>query len=58
MLAETTIPYPKHLTVQEAADALRVTPQTIRRMIKAGTLKAKHAGRRIAIKPADLDAVQ
>jgi len=52
-----TIPYPKHLTVQEAADALRVTPQTIRRMIRAGTLKAKHAGRRLAIKPADLDAL-
>jgi excisionase family DNA binding protein len=54
---QATLPYPKHLTVQEAADALRVTPQTIRRMIKDGKLKAKHAGRRLAIKPADLDEV-
>jgi excisionase family DNA binding protein len=53
-----TIPYPEHLTVAEAAKALRVTPLTIRRMIAAKKLKAKHVGTRIRIKPADLDALE
>jgi excisionase family DNA binding protein len=49
------IPYPEHLTVKEAAKALRVAPLTIRRLIKAKKLKAKHVGTRLRINPADLE---
>jgi excisionase family DNA binding protein len=39
----------KFYTVPEAAEALRVTPQTIRAWIKQGRLKAKRIGRPILI---------
>jgi excisionase family DNA binding protein len=52
-----TIPYPEHLTVKEAAKALRVTPLTIRRLIAAKKLKAKHVGTRLRINPIDLEAL-
>jgi excisionase family DNA binding protein len=50
-----TIPYPQFLTVEEVAKALRVVPLTVRRLIKSGKLKASHVGRRVRIRPADLD---
>jgi len=34
---------------------LQVVPLTVRRLIKSGKLKASHVGRRIRIRPADLD---
>lgn len=39
----------KFHTVQTAAEALRVTPQTIRAWIKQGKLKGKRVGRPILI---------
>jgi excisionase family DNA binding protein len=54
---EKTIPYPEHLTVAEAAKALKVTPLTIRRLIAAKKLKAKHVGTRLRIKPSDLEGL-
>lgn len=50
-----TIPYPKFLSVKEAATALGVVPLTVRRLIKAKKLKASHVARRVVIRPADLD---
>lgn len=39
----------KFFTVQETADLLRVTPQTVRAYIKQGKLKGKRIGRPILI---------
>jgi len=39
----------KFYTVQETAETLRVTPQTIRSYIKQGKLKGKRIGRPILI---------
>jgi excisionase family DNA binding protein len=39
----------KFYTIPEVAEALRVTPQTIRAWIKTGRLKAKRIGRPILI---------
>jgi excisionase family DNA binding protein len=50
-----TIPYPQFLTIPQVAKALQVVPLTVRRLIKSGKLKASHVGRRIRIRPADLD---
>jgi excisionase family DNA binding protein len=50
------IPYPKFLTVEEAATSLRVVPLTVRRLIKAKKLKASKIARRVRIRPSDLDA--
>jgi excisionase family DNA binding protein len=42
------------LTVKEAATCAKVSPQTIRRMIKRGDLKIYRAGHQIRIDTADL----
>ncbi len=39
----------KFYTIQEAAEALNVTPQTVRAYIKQGKLKGKRVGRPILI---------
>jgi excisionase family DNA binding protein len=39
----------KFFTVQETAQALRVTPQTIRAYIKQGKIKGKRIGRPVLI---------
>ena len=45
------------LTVREAAEILRVTPETVRRRVRAGDLSACRLGRgAIRIRRADLDA--
>ena len=52
---EVTKPQPlKLLSVLEAADYAKVSPQTVRRWIKAGDLKVYRAGRQIRIDEADL----
>lgn len=49
-------PHPaKCISVDGAAELLGVTPLTIRRMIKAGKLRASHIGRRVVIRLTDLD---
>jgi excisionase family DNA binding protein len=45
----TTIEGLKLYTIPEAADALRVTPQTIRNYLKQGKLKGQRIGRPIFI---------
>ena len=52
----TTIEGVKFYTVQEAAKALRVTPQTIRAYIKRGRLKSQRIGRPILITEKNLRA--
>lgn len=44
------------LTVEQAALALGVEPQTVRKAVYAGALPAEREGRRIRIRPADLRA--
>jgi putative molybdopterin biosynthesis protein len=44
----------KFYTVQETAELLRVTPQTIRSYIKQGKLKGKRIGRPILISEANI----
>jgi excisionase family DNA binding protein len=44
----------KLLSVQEAAGYAKVSPQTVRRWIKAGLLKIYRAGRQIRIDESDL----
>lgn len=39
----------KFYTIQETAEALQVTPQTVRAYIKRGRIKAKRIGRPILI---------
>jgi excisionase family DNA binding protein len=39
----------KFFTIQETAEALRVTPQTVRAYIKRGKLKGQRIGRPILI---------
>lgn len=47
------------LTVQQAADELRVDPSRVRRLIRDGRLKAtRHGARVYMIRRADLDAVR
>lgn len=43
------------LTVQEVADAMRVSRMTVYRLIKAGELPAIRVGRHFRIRGADLD---
>jgi len=50
-----TVPYPQFLTIKDAAKSLGVVPLTIRRLIKAKKLKASLVGRRVRIRPTDLD---
>jgi excisionase family DNA binding protein len=50
----TTIQGVTFYTVQEAAQALDVTPQTVRAYIKDGKLKSKRIGRPILITEKDL----
>jgi excisionase family DNA binding protein len=44
----------KYLTVEEAAETLRVSIVTLRRWLAAGRLSAKRAGRRLLIPSADV----
>lgn len=44
-------------TVNEAAEALKVTPKTVRRMVARGELRAYRVARCIRIKPGDLEKV-
>jgi excisionase family DNA binding protein len=53
---ETTLPYPKHLSVAEVADCMGVVPLTVKRLIKARKLPASKFARRVVIRPSDLDA--
>lgn len=46
------------LTLAEAADYMRVSTQTIRRWIKAGTLAAAKPGKEYRIRREDLDALR
>lgn len=43
MYAETH-PRPPHVTQRQAAEMLRVSPPTVSRMVKAGTLRLNKAG--------------
>lgn len=43
------------LTVEEVASQLRVTTETVRRLIRAGTIKAFRVGRAIRIPTSSLD---
>ncbi len=45
----TTIQDVKFYTVQETAEALQVTPQTVRSYIKQGKIKSQRIGRPILI---------
>lgn len=45
------------LTVEEAAEALRLQPVTIRLWIRKGKLPAYHAGRRLLLRRADVAAL-
>jgi len=45
------------LTVEEAAEALRLQPVTIRLWIRKGKLPAYHAGRRVLLRRADVAAM-
>lgn len=47
---------PEVLTSDEAADLLRITPETIRRMVRRGDLSAQRIGGRIRITRASLQA--
>lgn len=49
------VSYPKSLSVEQTADALGVVPLTIRRLIKSKKLKASKVGRRVIVRPADID---
>ena len=44
----------KFYTIQETAEALRVTPQTVRAYIKRGKLKGQRIGRPILITESNL----
>jgi excisionase family DNA binding protein len=43
------------MTIQEAADALRVAPVTVRRYIRSGRLRAVRVGRGLRVEKEDLD---
>jgi excisionase family DNA binding protein len=45
-----------YLTIDEAADTIRVKPATLRLWLRGGRLKGYHAGGRWRIKPEDLEA--
>jgi len=45
------------LTIDEAAERMRVRPGTIRAWIRAGKLPAQRAGKRVLVRPADLAAL-
>ena len=47
-------PPPSLLSVKDAADYYHVSPQTVRRLIKAGKLKTYRVGRQIRIDLTDL----
>jgi len=46
------------LTVEEAAQRVGRSPDTVRRWIRSGRLVAATEGRRLVIDPADLDTVR
>ncbi len=43
------------LTLEEVANELRVSVQTVRRLIEAGQLRAVRVGRQLRVKREDLD---
>lgn len=43
------------LSIQETADALNISRDTVRRLISKGELRALKIGRQIRIRPQDLD---
>ena len=45
------------MTIQEAADALRVAPVTVRRYIRSGRLRAVKVGRGLRVEKHDLERV-
>ncbi len=45
---------PALLTTQEAADALRVHPRTVQRLVERGQLSAVHLGTAVRFDPADI----
>jgi excisionase family DNA binding protein len=45
------------MTIQEAADALRVAPITVRRYIRSGRLRAVRVGRLLRIEKDDVEAL-
>lgn len=47
----------KYLTVEEVAEILRASPQTVRNMIKRGEIPAIRIGRPWLIKKSDLDRI-
>ena len=51
--ARRTTP-PRLMTIADAAEALAVSPRTVRRLIEEGTLTATRIRRQIRIHPADL----
>ncbi|MGY2983826.1 helix-turn-helix domain-containing protein [Bradyrhizobium sp. USDA 4508] len=50
-----TVAYPTSLSVEEVAVALNVVPLTVRRLIAAKKLKASRVGRRVIVRPSELD---
>lgn len=49
------MPKKEYYTVQEVAEMLKVTVQTVRNWYRSGDLTVMRAGRAIRVKPADLD---
>ncbi|HCX85009.1 MAG TPA: helix-turn-helix domain-containing protein [Micrococcales bacterium] len=47
--------YPHYLTIRQAADVVGCSPDTIRRMIARGELRAVRFGRLLRIPPTALD---
>lgn len=51
-------PRTPYLTVREAADVLRINPETVYRMIRRGELRHVRAGSRILVPPNALDELE
>ncbi|HEX2345084.1 MAG TPA: helix-turn-helix domain-containing protein [Gaiellaceae bacterium] len=46
---------PSWLSIEEAAEYLRVSPSTIARMLKQGRVRSSYVGRRRLVRRSDLD---
>jgi excisionase family DNA binding protein len=46
----------KLLTLEEAAEVLKVSPQTVRTWVAVGKIRAVKLGKLVRVRPADLEA--